>query len=222
MEHVFEEKDLGITIDSQLTFEDHIASKVRVANAMVGLIRRSFSYLSCDLFRKLYLAFVRPHLEYAQVVWAPHLRKHINIIENVQIRATKLVDGLSALEYPERLRRLNLPTLVHRRTRGAMIELYKHFNNYTRETLSTSFQPRQRCTRAHNLQLLKRVPKDGVRGLQANPFYFSHARRWNNLPRDVVNAPSLNSFKNQLDGHWADIDEPTIYDRSQKERFVEE
>ena len=49
MEHVFEEKDLGITIDSQPTFADNIASKVRVANAMVGMIRRSFSCLSCDL-----------------------------------------------------------------------------------------------------------------------------------------------------------------------------
>ena len=92
MEHVFEEKDLGVTIDSQLTFEEHIAAKVRVANAMVGLIRRSFSYLSCYLFRKLYLALVRPHLEYAQVVWSPHSKKLINMLENVQIRATKLVD----------------------------------------------------------------------------------------------------------------------------------
>ena len=139
MEHVFDEKDLGVTVDSQLTFEDHIASKVRIANAMVGLIRRSFSYLSCYLFRKLYLAFVRPHLEYAQVVWAPHSRKLINLIENVQIRATKLVDGLGSLSYTERLQKLNLPTLVHRRTRGAMIELYKHFNIYSRDTIADSF-----------------------------------------------------------------------------------
>ena len=66
---------------------------------MVGLIRRSFSYLSCYLFRKLYLALVRPHLEYAQVVWSPHSKKLINMLENVQIRATKLVDGLSNLDY---------------------------------------------------------------------------------------------------------------------------
>ena len=150
MEHVFEEKDLGVTVDSQLSFEDHIANKVRIANAMVGLIRRSFSYLSCYLFRKLYLALVRPHLEYAQVVWAPHSKKLINILENVQIRATKLVDGFGSLEYTERLRKLNIPTLVHRRARGAMIELYKHFNVYSKETLSESFQPRQRNTRSHD------------------------------------------------------------------------
>ena len=146
LEHVFEEKDLGITIDSQLTFEEHIAAKVRVSNAIVGLIRRSFSFLSCYLFRKLYLALVRPHLEYAQVVWSPHSKKLINMLENVQIRATKLVDGLGKLDYPARLRKLNLPTLLHRRERGAMIEMYKHFTVYSKETLSDAFQPRQRIT----------------------------------------------------------------------------
>ena len=210
MEHVFDEKDLGVTVDSQLTFEDHIASKVRIANAMVGLIRRSFSYLSCYLFRKLYLAFVRPHLEYAQVVWAPHSRKLINLIENVQIRATKLVDGLGSLSYTERLQKLNLPTLVHRRTRGAMIELYKHFNIYSRDTIADSFQPRQRCTRSHDQQLLERVPQDGVRGLQSNSFYFRYTRMWNTLPNNVVAAKSLNSFKNALDNHWKE--EPSMYD----------
>ena len=209
MEHVFDEKDLGVTIDSQLTFEDHVASKVRTANAMVGLIRRSFSYLSCYLFRKLYLAFVRPHLEYAQVVWAPHSRKLINMIENVQIRATKLVDGLGALSYSERLQRLNIPTLVHRRARGAMIELFKHFTAYPRDTLADSFQPRHRNTRSHDKQLLERVPKDGVRGLQSNSFHYRYTRTWNNLPANVVSAKSVNSFKNALDKHWKD--EPSKY-----------
>ena len=55
----------------------------------MGLIRRSFSYLDCEMFKKRYTTLVRPHLEYAQPVWSPHLRKHIKQLENVQIRATK-------------------------------------------------------------------------------------------------------------------------------------
>ena len=74
LEHVFEEKDLGVTVDMQLKFEEHIASKIRTANAMMGVIRRCVSFLSCYLFRKLYIAFVRPLLEYAQAVWAPILQ----------------------------------------------------------------------------------------------------------------------------------------------------
>ena len=47
------------------------------------------------------------------------------MIENVQIRATKLVDGFHDLTYEERLKRLGLPTLTYRRERGDMIEVYK-------------------------------------------------------------------------------------------------
>ena len=69
MEHVFEEKDLGVTVDSDFTFPDHISKKVKVANEIVGLIRRSFPLLDCKSFKKIFTAFVRPHLEYAQSVW---------------------------------------------------------------------------------------------------------------------------------------------------------
>ena len=68
MEHVFDEKDLGITIDSDLKFEEHISRKIKVANAIVGQMRRSFSYLDCDTFKRIFVAFVRPHLEYGEAV----------------------------------------------------------------------------------------------------------------------------------------------------------
>ena len=122
IEHVFEEKDLSVVFDSEQTFKENICEKVRKANCLNGLIRRSFSYLDCKMFLKIYTSFVRPHLEFAQAVWAPFMMKYVNIIENVQIRATKLVDGLGKLEYKERLAILNLPTLVYRRLRGDMIE----------------------------------------------------------------------------------------------------
>ena len=50
-EHVFSEKDLGITIDSELTYDDHISNKIRNANGNAGLMRRSFSYLDPLTFR---------------------------------------------------------------------------------------------------------------------------------------------------------------------------
>ena len=126
LDHVFEEKDLGVVIDSQLSFEEHISQKIKKANAMVGLIRRTFTYLEPMFFKKLYVAFVRPHLEYAQSTWSPYLRKYINAIEKVQMRATKYVDGFNQLSYSERLQRLDLPTLARRRKRGYMIEVLKH------------------------------------------------------------------------------------------------
>ena len=38
--HVGEEKDLGVVIDSELSFDEHVSAKVNKANGMVGLIRQ--------------------------------------------------------------------------------------------------------------------------------------------------------------------------------------
>ena len=80
-----------------------MSMKIKKANSIVGPIRRCFSFLDCKLFKKFHITFVRPHLEYAQVVWAPHLMKICEYdIENVQKRAMKLVDGL---DYATRLKK---------------------------------------------------------------------------------------------------------------------
>ena len=203
LDHVFSEKDLGVTFDTDLEFEEHITSKVNKANAIMGLIRRSFSFLDKEFFKKLYVTFVRPHLEYAQSVWAPHLKKYVDMLEKVQIRATKLVDGFRNLTYEERLKELDLPTLVYRRARGDMIEVYKHLNVYHKETLPPRFQI-SRLKRNHDSQLIWNMPSDGSRGTQANSFYFRSIPMWNDLPRSAVDANSVNSFKSQLDDAWSE------------------
>ena len=118
MEHVYTEKDLGVTVDENLSFEEHITNKIRVANTIVGQIRSSFTFLDGQTFKRLYTSLVRPHIEYAQAVWSPHQEKFIKMLENVQIRATKLVDGIGDLDYIERLKKLDLPSLKYRRRRG--------------------------------------------------------------------------------------------------------
>lgn len=101
-----------------MTFDTHIETKVNKSNSTMRIIRRSFTYLDEEMFRLLFKALVRPHLEYAQSVWCPHLKKHIELIENVQRRSTKLIPSLKNISYEDRLQKLELPSLRFRRLRG--------------------------------------------------------------------------------------------------------
>ena len=88
------EKDLGVYVDTELTFEKHIETVVNQANRMLGLIRRSYTYLDSQSLLKLYTSLVRPTLEYANAAWTPILRRDQILLENVQRRATKLIPEL--------------------------------------------------------------------------------------------------------------------------------
>ena len=61
----FEEKDIGVIIDSNLEFDKHVYFKVNKANSTMAVIRRSFQKLEEDTFIPLYKALVRTHLVYA-------------------------------------------------------------------------------------------------------------------------------------------------------------
>lgn len=118
------------------------------------------------------------------------------------------MDGLQNLDYPERLRYLDLPTLQYRRHRGDMIEIWKHFNIYKAEILTESFQHLFRPSRQHSRHLFQHRPSDGTFGVQSISFYSRTIKMWNGLPSKAAEAGSLNLFKNYLDDHWFDPSVP--------------
>ena len=77
------------------------------------------------LIHSLNKTLVRPHLEYANQIWSPHLIKDITAVENFKRRATRMIPHMKELTYEERLIKLRLPTMSYRRLRGDMIEMYK-------------------------------------------------------------------------------------------------
>ena len=83
------EKDLEVIVDSDLTFKEHVNHVTSKANRILGIIRRSFDYLTAEMFIRLYKALVRPILEYGHSVWQPHHKTLCAELEDVQRRATR-------------------------------------------------------------------------------------------------------------------------------------
>ena len=72
LDKVEKEKDIGVIIDKNLEFEDHISEKVNKATRIFGIIRRAYQYLDEENFVLLYKALVRSQLDYASSVWSPY------------------------------------------------------------------------------------------------------------------------------------------------------
>ena len=68
LDTVTEEKYLGITIDKNLKFKEHINLQVKKVNQMLDLIKRCFKHLDTESFTTIHKGIVRPHLEYGSTV----------------------------------------------------------------------------------------------------------------------------------------------------------
>ena len=213
LKNVNEEKDLGVIVDEDLNFKNHISSKISKANSMIFLIKTCFKYLDTDMFKTLYKTLIRPHLEYASPVWSPVFKYEIQRIEGVQRRATKLVPEISNLPYIDRLKHLKLPTLQYRRIRQDLILLYNYAHN------NIILNPDTNCKICRNTNMLTPITS-GTRGhpyrycIQRHPnirnrFFTTRViPYWNNLSIDTVTAPNINIFKNKLN---KDSSMPSIY-----------
>ena len=197
------EKDLGVHVDPSLHFSIHCQKAANKANGILGLIRRSFKFLDAEMLKQLYKGLIRPHLEYANVVWSPQYAKDATLLENVQRRATKMVPEIKNLEYEDRLKALRLPSLLYRRRRGDLIEVYKYkqeiYNVKSEGLLPPSKYDR---TRGHTYKLEKQSCRLDLR----KKFFSLRVHTvWNQLPKEVAEAPSLNSFKSRLDKYLWDL-----------------
>ena len=148
-------RDLGVIFDSSLSFDLHINKVCKSAATVLGMIRRSCSkdFDACTI-KRLYIALVRPILEYASPVWSPHHTTKIDRIERIQRRflrmyCAKLRLQFSTVHYLDFCHFAALHTLQARRAATDLILLYKILNGCVNSDLvsAVSFHAPRRVTR---------------------------------------------------------------------------
>ena len=131
---------------------------------------------------------MRPHHQY---------RKDVEVLEQVQRRATRLVKGLENMPYEGRLKELGLFRLGKRRLRGDVIALFQYLKGaYSKSgaglfSLVTGDRMRGNDLKWHQGKFRLDIRK--------NLFTERVVKDWHTLPREVVESPSPDVFKNHLD-----------------------
>lgn len=125
--------DLGVILDTKLTFNDHMTSTISRANRQLGFIVRvckSFSDPYC--FRALYFSLVRSILEFSSIVWSPSYSCWSDRIEAVQRRFLRYAlsslpwrDPSNLPPYEQRCKLINVETLSCRREKSSTVFVAK-------------------------------------------------------------------------------------------------
>ena len=124
------------------------------------------------------------------------LLSYINEIENVQRSFTKRLPGFSSLSYSERLCKLKLSTLEHRRLIADLVICYNMVLGFSCMNIDAFFTlSKNTSLRGHDFRFQIPLSKLNVR-----KYFFAHRliQAWNSLPASVVAANSTLAFKSHI------------------------
>ena len=119
-----EVKDLGVLIDSKLSYATHCSGIVRKAQRLNYVILKVFSHCSAQNKFFLFKCYVRPLLDYCMVLYYPKTQNLKTMLETVQRRFTKRICD-RGLGYKERLNYLSDTTIEQRHRLFSLLIMYK-------------------------------------------------------------------------------------------------
>ena len=202
------EKDVGVTFSTNLKFNTHINNVIKKGNQMTGLIRRSFVHLDKNMLITLYKSLIRPHLEYANVIWHPMYKVQLVALEKVQRRATKLLPDIRNMSYKERLVELKLPSIKFRQIRGDLIQTYKIIHNIDNINCSDFFSFYNYNSTRGSSTKFQLFPETAQSNSRKNFLPCRINTYWNSLVESTRTAKNMIDFKKGVDSNLSEI----IYD----------
>lgn len=193
-------KHLGVTIANDGSWHGHIEHIISKAYKRLNIMRKLKFIVNRFTLEKLFISFIRPILEYADVIWDTKNLGLINRLETVQLEAARIVTGGTKLTSHHKLYdETKWEKLTDRRKNHRLFLFHKMVNGETPQYLSNLIPNTIGRVHDHNTRQINNIQEIRTRtNFYSDYFLPSTIKDWNRLSINTRNTESFASFKNQL------------------------
>ena len=193
-------KHLGITIQNNCKWDEHIKSIINKVHLLLCCLR-SYKYsLSRKSLDTMYKSFILPILDYADIIWDGCSKKLSDELESLNLEAIRTIIGTVRGTSHEKLyRESGFCALKERRKRHKLQFYHKLVNGNAPKYLIDLVPPLMSTINPyHRRRPLERKTPRSKTEIHANSFFPSTTRLWNELPEHIQASPSISQLKHFL------------------------
>ena len=198
LDNVSVQKILGIYVDNTIKWHIQIDDVCKKMNSKLALFRRIAYYLSDDMKRLFYQAYILPITDYCCIVWGKDNKGYINKIHKLQKRIAKIVLGKHIKYHNENIfKELNWLSHYDRCKYHASVlvykTIYKMFPQYMSDLLSISNNKMHSLRSINNKDIV--LPHHVRTNYMKDTFLFYSMNIWNKIPPSIRSSVNLKLFK---------------------------
>ena len=209
LENVSQQTHLGVTFSSDLSWTNHITYITCKARKLIGILKFLQYKLTRRSLELIYLSYIRPILEYGDVVWSGCTTADAELLESVQLAAARAVTGgIRCTSHVALYNETGWETLAKRRDKHRLKLLYKIINGFTPGYLHDLIPSSVFARNSYNVRSKNNISEVYARtNLYSNSFIPAAIREWNKLPLSFRNSEDVVSFQSKLNKDRPKINE---------------
>ena len=196
-------KYLGMTIDENLRWGNHIDTLAKKVSQRLGILRRMKRIVPQITLKTIYNSLILPQFDYADVVYDSCTETDKDRLQRLQTKAAQILTGSKPRTHRNDMyKELKWMSLQNRRNSNKSILMYKCQNSLAPAYL-TDIHQRNSDIHGYNTRSANKLRIDRIRTCYyERSFKVTGAKIWNGLPESVISKKSLNTFKNAVKEHF--------------------
>ena len=186
-------KLLGVNIDHQLSFSEHVKFISVKSSPKIGGLLRLKNLIPEKAKLHIFKTSILPHLTYCYLVWHFIRSSDKRKLERLQERGLRAVFKDKCGSYDELLSKAKLPTLYNRRLQDVATLMFKVKHGICLTYISDLFNQQRNQYSLRNSDFV--IPRFNAVTYGKHSIKYLGATLWFRLPRDIRNETNLNLFK---------------------------